>query len=69
MEEDFWAQKNKHSSLVMSLSVRGKFENGTFYSLGNLGVIVNLFGSFQIQFNRLLGATFIFCNVKSSISK
>lgn len=44
MGEDFWGEENKHSSLVMSLSVQGKLENGTFDSLGNLGAIVSLFG-------------------------
>lgn len=38
MQAVFWIEKNKHSSLVMSLSAQGKFENGTFYSLGYLTV-------------------------------
>ena len=46
MGEVFWIEKNKHSSLVMSLSAQGKLENGIFYSLGYLSVIVSLFGSF-----------------------
>lgn len=46
MGEVFWVEKNKHSSLVMSLSAQGDLENGIFYSLGSLGVIVSLFESF-----------------------